>query len=259
MPVISKVEIPVVPEVKPHQDMGRKWEENSKNNAQTADERRKWRIKNDADYDQIVATPAADKYKERVKFTSVSGNDRDAEDIYVRHRKKLLKSYKKYQKGLDIVYADDGKKFKEMIEKKKGNWEEGISTTLRFTGSRARGRQVVSVVGIWLTGDPHTIGKLPEGSQIDGGPYDIAPDGLKAAFRASLTQLLTQTGIIISESEYNPAMMLKHNRRIKDFLSRMSDPARAINWSIDRLADKSYCVWFVRDGQLFLGIQIFAP
>ncbi|MFH0888498.1 MAG: hypothetical protein V1871_04750 [Planctomycetota bacterium] len=259
MPMISKVDIPVIPDVRPHQDMSSKWEENSKNNAQTANERRKWRIKNDNDYGQIIATPAADKYRERVQFTSAGGNDRDAEDIYVMHRKKLLKSYKKYQKGLDIVYAEDGKKFKEAIEKKKGNWEEGIGTTLRFTGSRARGRQVVSVVGKWLTGDPATVGILPEGSQVDGGPYDIAPERLKATLRASLTQLLTQTGIIISESEYNPALMLRHNSRIKDFLSRMSDPTKAINWSIDRLTDKSYCVWYLNQGQLFLGIQIYAP
>jgi len=258
MPVASKVEIPVV-SIKPHQDMGRKWEENSKNSALVADERRKYKIKDDAAYGQIVATPAADKYRARVKFTSASGSDRDEEDIHIMHRKKMLRSFKKYQKGLDIAYAEDAKRFKEAIEKKKGNWEDGISTTLRFTGSRARGRQAASVAGRWLTGDPHIAAYMPESVKVDGPPYDIAPERLKATFRASLTQLLTQTGIIIFESEYDPAVMLKHNSRIKEFLSRFSDPVRAINWSIDKLPDKSYCIWFLKSGQLHLGIQIFAP
>ncbi|MFA5794642.1 MAG: hypothetical protein WC980_06200 [Candidatus Brocadiia bacterium] len=259
MPIKSKVEIPVAPVVTPHPDMSQKWEQNSKSGAQTANARRKWRIKNDGDYGQLVATVAADKYKERVKFSSAGGSDRDENDIYTMHRRKLLKSYNKYSKGLDFAYAEDGKRFKEAIENKKGNWEEAIGGTLRFTGSRARGKQVVSVVGDWLTGEQYVVGALPEGAQIlGGGPYDIAPSRLKATFRASLTQLLTQTGILISESEHNPASMLKHNSRIKDFLSRMSDPARAANWSIDRLPDKSYCVWFLKEGQLHLGIQVYS-
>ena len=99
---------------------------------------------------------------------------------------------------------------------------------------------------------------MTDGSQVlAGGPYDIAADGLRATLRAAITQMLIQTGVIISESGYDPAMLIRHNTRIKDLMEKLSDPVKAEDWVFAITPDKSYCVWFVEDGQLKLETQVY--
>ncbi|MEW6025720.1 MAG: hypothetical protein AB1599_00290 [Planctomycetota bacterium] len=259
----TKLIVPVAALITPHSDMSEKRVSGLINNAETINNRRKERIGNDGTFGQVIATPAADKFKNRVNFPTSTQGDRDAADIYTMHRGKILRSYDKYNDGLDHAFEEvDGvyaKRFKDAVTAKQSNWdEEAARGTLRFTGSRARGRQVASVMGYWLTGDIQATQRLPDGSQVlDGGPYDISSNGLRATLRAALTQLLIQTGVIINESGFDSAMLTKHNGRIKDALERMSDPAKATDWVAAITADKSYCVWYVEDGQLKLQTQIW--
>ena len=69
--------------------------------------------------------------------------------------------------------------------------------------------------------------------------------------------MLIQTGVIISESGYDPAMLIRHNTRIKDLMEKLSDPVKAADWVFAVTPDKSYCVWFVEDGQLKLETQVY--
>ncbi|MFH1226520.1 MAG: hypothetical protein V1701_01285 [Planctomycetota bacterium] len=259
----SKILVPVAASILPHPDMSAKRVANMTTHAETTNAHRKARIPDDGTFAQLVATPAADKFKDVVGFTGSTRHDRNADDIYALQRNKMLRAYNKYNDALDYAFEEvDGviaKRYKDAVEAKQSNWdEEAARTTLRFTGSRTRGRQVSSVMGYWLTGDKTALNRLPEGSQVlAGGPYDIALVDLKAALRASLTQVLTQTGIIISESGYDPAMITRHNGRIKSLLENMSDPLKAEDWVSVITPDKSYCVWFVEDGQLKLETQIY--
>ncbi|MBI4712874.1 MAG: hypothetical protein HY762_06215 [Planctomycetes bacterium] len=258
----TKILVPVAPSVTPHPDMSTKRVETLKNDAEIINDRRKARVPDEGTYAQLIS-PAADKFKERVNFPTPTQGDRNADDIYTMQRSKITRAYTKYNDGLDYAFEEvDGvvaKRFKDKVDASQSNWdEEAAKGTLRFTGSRARGRQVASVMGYWLTGDQQALQRLPEGSiVVAGGPYDIALADLKATLRTSMTQILVQTGIIISESGYHPDMFTRHNTRIKNMLEKLSDPLKAAAWVTTRIADKSYCVWFVEDGQLKLETQIY--
>jgi hypothetical protein len=52
-------------------------------------------------------------------------------------------------------------------------------------------------------------------------------------------------------------MFTRHNGRIKAILEKLADPTKASDWVTTRIDDKSYCVWFVEDGQLKLETQIY--
>ena len=259
----TKILVPVAAFITPDPDMSAKRVSGLVNNAETINNHRKIRVPDAGTFAQLMATPASDKFKQRVSFPTTTQGDRNADDIRTLQRSKMLRAYDKYNDGLDYQFEEvDGvyaKRFKDNVEAKQSNWdEEAARTTLRFTGSRARGRQVVSVMGYWLTGDIQTVQRLPEGTQVlAGGPYDIALTDLRATLRGALTQLLTQTGIIISESGYDPDMFTRHNGRIKGMLEKFSDPTKATDWVTTRIVDKSYCVWFVEDGQLKLETQIW--
>jgi len=259
----TKLIIPVAPSVTPHPDMSTKRVQTMQNDAEVINERRKARVPDDGTFAQLIATPAADKFKQTVSFPGSTQNDRNADDIYAFQRSKITRAYNKYNDSLDHSFEEvDGvyaKRFKDAVESKQSNWDEGVArSTLRFTGSRARGRQVASVMGYWLTGDQQAVQRLPEGSIVlAGGPYDIALADLKATLRASITQLLIQTGVVLVESGFDPNMFVRHNGRIKNMLEKLSDPLKAADWVITRIADKSYCVWFVEDGQLKLETQIY--
>ena len=263
MSIRTKLIVPVATIITPHPDMSAKRVTNLKAHAETFNQHRKIRLPDEGAYAQILATPAADKFKERVSFPTPTQGDRSAADIYAMQRGKILRSYNKYNDALDAVFAEEdgviAKRYIQAVEEKQSNWDEEVArTTLRFTGSRTWGRQVASVMGDWLTGDKKTTGRLPEGAQvISGGPYDIALADLRAALRTALTQLLIQSGVIITESGYDPAMFTRHNGRIKSLLENMSDALKASDWVSTVTPDKSYCVWYMEDGQLKLETQIY--
>jgi len=263
MSIETKLIVPVVAILTPNPDMSTKRVETLKNDAEIINNRRKERIANDGAFGTIMATPASDKFKGIVNFTGTTNGGRDADDIYSMQRSKMGRAYNKYNDGLDRQFEEkDGvyaKLYKDAVEATQSNWDSEVAqSTLRFTGSRARGRQVAAVIGFWLTGDKQAVDRLPEGSQVlAGGPYDISYDTHKSALRTTITQLLTQTGIIISESAYAGTMLTKHNGRIKTILEAISDPTKATDWVSSKITDKSYCLWFVEDGQLKLEVQIW--
>ncbi|MFH1231739.1 MAG: hypothetical protein V1709_09615 [Planctomycetota bacterium] len=259
----TKILVPVATVITPNPDMSAKRVTNLKAHAETFNQHRKVRLPDEGAYAQILATPSADKFKATVNFPGSTQGDRNADDIYAMQRGKILRSYNRYNDALDAVFGEEdgviAKRYIQAVEEKQSNWDEEVAkTTLRFTGSKARGRQVASVMGYWLTGDIQALQRLPDGSQVlAGGPYDIASAGLRATLRTSITQMLTQTGVIISESGYDAAMLIRHNTRIKDLLEKLSDPVKAEDWVFAITPDKSYCVWFVEDGQLKLETQIY--
>ncbi|MBI4711914.1 MAG: hypothetical protein HY762_01205 [Planctomycetes bacterium] len=259
----TKLIIPVAPFITPNPDMSTKRVNNLVNNAELINNRRKARVPDDGTFTQLMGTPSADNFKQRVDFPTPTQGDRNADDIHTLQRSKMTRAFTKYNDGLDYAFEEvDGvvaKRFKDKVEASQSNWDEEVAKgTLRFTGSRARGRQVASVMGYWLTGYLQTVNRLPEGSIVlVGGPYDISLPDLMATMRASVTQILTQTGVIISESGYDPTMLTRHNGRIKNLLEKLSDPLKAAAWVATRTIDKSYCVWFVEDGQLKLETQIY--
>ncbi|MEW6025749.1 MAG: hypothetical protein AB1599_00435 [Planctomycetota bacterium] len=258
----TKILVPVAPFVPPDPDMSTKRVETLKNDAEIINNRRKVRLPNADTFAQIYS-PASDKFKQRVNFPTSTQGDRNAADIFALQRSKMTRAYNKYNDGLDHAFEEvDGvyaKRFKDKVDASQSNWdEEAARGTLRFTGSRARGRQVASIMGYWLTADQQATQRLPEGTVVfSGNPYDIAWDDLKATLRTSITQILVQTGMILVESGFDPNMFTRHNGRIKNMLEKLSDPLKASDWVASRLTDKSYCVWFVEDGQLKLETQIY--
>lgn len=249
--------------VTPRPEMGTRWRDGLINNAEVINSRRKDRIKDDIDFGQVIATPAAEHYEPFVDGTFVSKGDLSASDIRTKQRTKILDAFNKYDENWDRAFEEvDGvfaKRFKDNVEAKQSAWEEGVTKVLRLVGSRTQGRQAAAIMGEWLTGNQTMAGQLPEGSEVlpGGGPYDIARGRLKATLKAGLAQLLIQTGVLVTASGYDAASLASHNQRIKEFLENVSDPAKASDWVATRTVDKSYCVWFVDNGQLKLEAQIY--
>ena len=259
----TKVSIPVLAAITPRPEMGTRWRDGLVNNAEVINNRRKERIPDDSTFGQVMATPAAENFEPFVDGAFVSKGDLSASDIRTKQRTNLLNAYDKYNDNWDRAFEEiDGvfaKRFKDNVEAKQSAWEEGIVKVLRLVGSRVGGRQAAAIMGEWLTGNQTIAEQLPEGSEIlpGGGPYDIAKGRLKATLRVGLAQLLIQTGVLVTASGYDAASLASHNQRIMDFLSSVSDSAKANNWVAARTVDKSYCVWFVDNGQLKLEAQIY--
>ncbi|MFA5793756.1 MAG: hypothetical protein WC980_01605 [Candidatus Brocadiia bacterium] len=260
----SKARISIVAVITPDPDMGAKWVRDLTGNADTINKRRKKRVDTDGTFGQLIATQSADEYGPMVAPGFVSKGDLSAEDIRTKQRDNLMNAYNKYNDNLDRMFEEvdgvEAKRFKESVEAKQSSWEEGIPKVLRLTGSKANGRQAASLVGYWLTGYQHIVGQMPEGTVVlAGGPYDIAKAKLKATLRTGLTQLLVQTGVTVTASGYSATVLASQNQRIKDYLESMADPLKATDWVSTITADKSYCVWFVEEGQLKLEVQIYIP
>ncbi|HLD36375.1 MAG TPA: hypothetical protein VJC37_06605 [Planctomycetota bacterium] len=259
----TKVSIPVLDLITPNPDMGIRWKDGLINNAETINARRKERVSDSGKFGEIIATPSAEKFEPFVSGSFVSDGDLSAADIKTKHRSNILNAYNKYNDNLDKAFEEvDGvfaKRFKDNVEAKQSAWEEGVTKVLRLVGSRARGRQVAAIMGEWLTGNMIISGQLPGGSEVlpGGGPYDIAKARLKATLRAGLAQLLIQTGVMVMASGYDSAQLADHNQRIMDFLASVADPVKANNWVATRTVDKSYCVWYVDNGQLKLEAQMY--
>jgi hypothetical protein len=259
----------IVPEgVMPPEDSIIKWRDMLKNTATLINDRRQRKIKDEYDYQTKLAQPSAQEYKSISDALTASGfeskHGKSGKEIGDMQEKNAMNSYEKYDAKLayqfETVDGVEAKRFKEAVDTGTDLWAERVNkTTMRFTGDRIRAFGIGPLAGYFLTGDKRAVGMLREGDQItEGGPVNVARFGLRTALKAGLIQKLTQAGVLILASNFDPITILAQNTIINDFISGLQKAAYvAFQPTVD--LTKSYCL-FIRDGAtLKLEIQVVAP
>ncbi|MFH1230638.1 MAG: hypothetical protein V1709_03990, partial [Planctomycetota bacterium] len=195
-------------------------------------------------------------------FKSKSG--RNADNIREAQQANLNRTYAKYEASLAHIFEtideEEAKRLKEIIDNKKDVFAEGMSDrTLRLTGDKIRGRGVAPLASMWLTGDITVPDMLRPGDNITyGGPVDISKPGLKPQVKSGLNARLIQSGVAIIYSEMNATRITTENTIINSFLNALRDETVYEEFTAALTPLKSHCGFFMRDGQLFLRIQVVA-
>ncbi|MBI4712996.1 MAG: hypothetical protein HY762_06830 [Planctomycetes bacterium] len=254
----------VVPEEFPAaEDMGPKWVQGMTNNATLIKSRLDAKIPDAGMFEQKLVAPAAEAYSPYVPVGFISKRGRTQAAIQNTHRKNLATAYNRWNDKLALAFETvdgvEAKRFKDQVANTVDAWLERVRTkTLRLTGDKVRGRGVSVIAGFWLTGEKETVsGMLREGDQAMGQAYDIAYDTQRPGFRAGLTQILTQTGVLVINSDMMQSVMDEQNNRLKTMLTALSDRAKSNEFAYPYDATKSYCAFeFSEDKGLYLRIRV---
>ncbi|MFH0888897.1 MAG: hypothetical protein V1871_06790 [Planctomycetota bacterium] len=239
------------------------WAESMKLNTPRMIEKLKLKIPDLKAYLEKIANPAAQGWKPFINpaFKS-SKSDSDAESIKDAHQSNLNRAFPNYEAGVAHIYEtieeDVGQRYKAAIDNAKDAMAQGLSDrTLRFTGDKIRGRGVAPIAAMWLSGDIVTPDLLRPGDRIlYGGPVNIAKTGLTPQIRSGLVSRLIQSGSAIVYSEYNSARITTENTVINSLLSALRDDTVYEEFVEPLTPLKSYCGYYVENGQLFLRIRV---
>jgi hypothetical protein len=265
MAVVEKTGlILVVPEEFPAaEDMGPKWVQGLTNNAALIKSRLDAKIPDAGMFEQKLVAPAAEAYSPYVPAGFVSKRGRTQSAIQNTHRKNLAGAYDRWNNKLALAFETvdgvEAKRFKDQVANTVDAWVEQVrKKTLRLTGDKIRGRGVSVIAGYWLTGEKEKVsGWLREGDQAQGEAYDISYDTLRPGFRAGLTQILTQTGVLVINADMKQSVMDEQNNRLKTILTALSERAKANEFAYPYDAAKSYCAFeFSEDKGLYLRVRV---
>lgn len=260
--IVSGLELFVPAKEPPHQRTVDQWAESLKLNLPRIIEKMRAKIPDLKAYLENLANPASAGWRNMINplFKSRSGSDADS--IRDSQRSNLGRSYQKFDTSLSHIYEtideEVAKRYKEAIDNKKDLFAEGMGDrTLRFTGDKIRGKGVAPLAAFWLAGDITTVDLLrPADKVLYGGPVDIAKDSLSPQLKSGLVGRLIQSGMAIVYSNMDATRIATENATINRFVSAMRDEA-VYEEFLEPLAPlKSHCGYFMRDGQLYLQIQV---
>jgi hypothetical protein len=234
-----------------------------KNKAVLINLNRRTSVPNEAKFQTKLAAPSGLEWADMVATDCISKGELTSDEIKTAQMKNIMESYAKWSRGLDLAYQTvdgiEAKRFKEAVEKKAIHWAKGMGrTTLRFTGDKVRGRSVAPITGYWLTGDKRVEEMLRGGDTITaGGPLNVAKEGMRSALKAGIIQKLIQSGVLIVRSANDPLVIQKQNEVLNEYLKGIQDPA-FVEFQPLALLDKSFCLFEVENGVLYLNIQVVA-
>jgi len=244
-------------------DMVARWAGNLKNAAEVMNDRRQAKIPDDGTFINVMAARANEDFRPFVNPAYVTKGGRSDEDVKNTHKANIVTAFNRWNDKINRAFATDpvsgviAKGFKDQVDASKDRWALQVGAkTLRLTGDKIRGRSVAPIAAFFLTGDRKAIGWLRPSDEAAGTPYSIARYGDEPSLRALIQQRLVQGGMMVINSEYTDAVILRQNTINADILTGMRDPARCDVFVSTPAPDKCFCAW-VRDGNLFfLHIQV---
>ena len=261
---VSGLELSVPVKETPVQRMLDQWAEAYKLNIPRLIEKLRAKIPDLKAYLAKMANPAIQAWQNVINPAFKSKSGRNAANIREAQQANINRAYTKYEASFahlfETVDEEEAKRLKEIIDNKKDVFAEGMSDrTLRLTGDKIRGRGVAPLASMWLTGDVTVPDMLRSGDTIiSGGPVDISKPGLKPQLKSGLNSRLIQSGIAIIYSEMNATRIADENIIINSFLSALRDETVYEEFTAVLTPLKSHCGFFMRDGQLYLRIQVVA-
>ncbi|MEK7310326.1 MAG: hypothetical protein AAB038_05870 [Planctomycetota bacterium] len=227
--IISELVVSVQESINMPEEVNKKWEEMSVNNAELGNARRKRKIKNQLNFEDVIVLPSNDKLNAYIHPDFISNSGLSKKEIISKHYKNLAQSFQKYQDKLDRMHATvDGvpsKRYKDALKRGAKNYGKNVAEKLlAFTGMRS-GISGCSAAAIkWLDGQQIT--KVFEFvSHTGGSPVQIAKTGLRSAFKSCLEQRLVQAGATIRRSDFAPDIVKRQNDITNDLMNALTNPA----------------------------------
>lgn len=249
--ILPVIQISIVP---PH--FGERWERGMANSTKDIDENRKARIKNSEDYANRVAGASSKAWGKCFADDFISRAGLSKKEIVARQAKNIAEAYDKYEDGLNAMFKEDGKAFKERLADGKKHYLKAIGMKLfSFTGYKTGNRGVAPVACLWLTNDPITEGEMYGGCQVlEGGPFMVTSRQMGSAFKAGLNAKLIQAGVIIVESNYDRVTLKEQNDIMNRLVQGFVDSA--LNLVEFTTGGKSHVDYVMRKEELVLEIQV---
>ena len=242
-------------------DMPLRWRDNLKNAAQYLFDRLTAKIPDDGTYISKMATPAGKAYRSILNPTYISKSGRTADDISNTQATNMGRKFSQWLTNLTKAFATvDGiqaKSFKDKVDAAIDRWAIEVGDkTIRLTGDKIRGRSVAPVAVHYLTGEEMASGWIREGDMADGTPYNITTDLQRTALRAAVMQRILQGGMMVINSENNPAVITKQNSTNAELLTMLRDPVKCDAFVTAPAVDKCFCAWALDGSYLYLHIQV---
>lgn len=251
-----------IPSVIPPADFSvDQWADGLKSNATRINEKRELAVPDEGAYQSKMAERSGRAYQSFPSAGFVSRGGLNAATIIMKQLDRMKKAFAKWQAKIAKPFATvdgiEAKGFKEQVDETRDIWAEKTGeTTLRFTGD-IRQPGAGPLAAMWLTGDNRTT--VREGDiLLKGAPTNVARASLQKNLRSALTSQLTQSGVAIVEASFDPTVMDEQNAVINDLIKGLQVPTY-VDFQKDILVDKSYCVYRMLGGQLYLEIQIVKP
>jgi len=251
-----------IPSVIPPADFSvDQWADGLKTNATRINQKRELAVPDEGTFQSKLAERSGRAYQPLVDSGFLSRSGANAATIAKRQLEKIKGTFERWQAKLAKAFATidgiEAKNFKEQVDESKDHWADKTGkTTLRFTGD-VRGPGAVALAVFWITGDNKAT--VREGDVIiKGSPINVVRPPLQKNLRAGLTQQLTQSGVYIVQTNFDPAVIDEQNEVINDFIKGLQQ-ATYVDFQKEAVSDKSYCIYRQLNGQLYLEIQVVKP
>ena len=242
-------------------DMPVRWRDNLKNAAVFMHERLMAKIPDDGTFINVMAIPATKAYRSLLNPAFVSKSGRTAGNISDAHAKNMGKRFTRWLDHLNKAFAETNgvpaKIFKEKVDAGIDNWAIEVGDkVLRLTGDHIRGRSVVPITAFYLVGDERASGWIRPGDVADGTPYNITNNLERTAVKAAIHQKLIQGGMMVINSEYQPAVLDEQNAINASLLTKLRDTAKCDAFVTTPAPDKCFCSWAMDGNLLYLHLQV---
>jgi len=208
------------------------------------------------DYKTKIAGPSASGYASFVNPVFVSRADLDRGQIVSKQTEKVMDAYKNYETSIahmfETVNGEVNKRFREAVDAKNEVYSIQMGKVLAFTGALAElGAGVVGLASFWMTGDPTVVRHLRgDDKVIAGGPVNIAIS--RPTLKAALVQRLIQSGRILVQADWNPAVLTSENDKNNAIIKGLQLPA----YTPFTTGGLSHCDWVIIDGRKYLEVKI---
>jgi hypothetical protein len=213
-------------------------------------------IATEMDYKTKIAGPSASGYASMLDPSFVSRSELDRDSIVRKQREAVMEAYEKYRDNIahmfETVDGEVNKRYRESVDAKSEAYSKGMGKVLAFTGAMAElGAGVVGIAVFWITGDPIVQRHLRGDDKIiAGGPVNVSISGI--ALRAALTQRLIQSGRILVQADWNPAVMATENDKNNLIVKGLQKPA----YTPFATGAASHLDWIVVDGRKYLEVKV---
>jgi hypothetical protein len=230
MPTLFEVKLEIPAMVAAASDVAEKWLQGLLNNAELVENRIKAAIPDEASFQSKLATPAAQEWNGFVNPAYRTKHGRTKEQLVNTFAKNIGNAFGRWYERLTKAFAtEDGvkaKRYKDAVTASLPYMMEQLRMkVLRMTGDRAHGIGAGAIAVYWLTGEATVAGKLRQGDQlIDGGPTRICPADMVQAFRAALMNRFVQAAMLISNSNYDTAVITAQNDSNNHLVQSFVDP-----------------------------------
>ncbi|MFA5795495.1 MAG: hypothetical protein WC980_10580 [Candidatus Brocadiia bacterium] len=254
MKVLTEVVFSIKPLSEVPPEIAKRWLDDTSASAEVMNNRRKAKIKNRGDYENLISEISSQKYRSYVDPNFISRTGLNKSEITAKHYKNCSDGYDKYNNKLDYVYETvDGvpaKRYKERVARAAANYGAGVAKKLlSFTGTKARGLGPAAMAPKWLDGD-NSLRAGDAFEIIKGSAVVVPKPGLRSAFRAALEPKLIYSGAAIIRGDFQADVVLRHNDEINMLMNAMANPA--LNLVPFATGGDSHVDYMVNDAGVFL-------